>query len=124
MTEDKQVRVTVNVSHLRIGGHPFHMEEITYRQGDMLELPEDYAKHLGTSVTIHQKPQPEPTSVPNSEPEKEEEKLPDISAMNYNLALNLIAGTDNPDQLKIHLEAEKAGRSRKTVIEAIKTKLG
>jgi len=133
------VKVEVQVSHLRIGGHEFHPDEVTYRRRDKLTLPENYAVRLGTSVRIISAPVPEPDpaepeSDPGEEtseeaPAEEPEPLPDpavlvdLSLMNIKEVIELIETTDKISILEAFLEAETAGKNRKTVIEALKTKL-
>ena len=88
------VKVEVQVSHLRIGGHEFHPDEVTYRRGDELTLPENYAVRLGTSVRIILAPEPaEPEEEPETEPSTA--VMVDLETLNAENVKKIIEDTDD-----------------------------
>ena len=116
------VKVEVQVSHLRIGGHEFHPDEVTYRRGDELTLPENYAVRLGTSVRIILAPEPaEPEEEPETEPSTA--VMVDLETLNAENVKKIIEDTDDREVLEAFHEQEEAGKNRKTVTDAIIAKI-
>jgi hypothetical protein len=123
------------IGTLAFDGNIFH-------KGDIFETVDVMAAHLveHKSATEYIIPEPEAPEAPKAteEPEPEEVEQPeepelpeqpdnaameDLSGMNVREVTDLVKSIDDPDVLEGLLEQEQAHDNRKTVIEALESKL-
>lgn len=102
---------------------------LTFKRGETFETSDEMAEHLLKHRLVT-----EPTTIQeipeDLEPERDSgEEAPDTAVMvdletlNFKEALELIETINNKETLESFLEAEQEGKNRKTVIQALKTKL-
>ncbi|MBC2746200.1 MAG: hypothetical protein HF975_04190 [ANME-2 cluster archaeon] len=100
-----------------------------YHRGDIFEVNDEMAEHLLehglVTVAI---PEPEPIPEPEKEPDfgvvtPNPAALTDLSLMTVREVTELVKQMDDRPVLEAWLEAERDGSNRKTVVEALETKL-
>lgn len=114
----------------------------TYNRGQKFDAEDDMAKHLlghRLATEYISRPIPQPTleqdimeeDMPEQAPEPEETAeeimpdpaaLEDLSLLNIQEVKEVIDDTNNPDTIQAYMEAELAGKNRKTVLEALESK--
>lgn len=122
------------------------IDNVRYHKGDIFEIDDEMADHLifhNLAKEVIPKPVFEPQVKGEAEPgfesedppletgtvdEPPESELPneipeDISLMNIPEVLDYLDTVEDTDSLEGLLEAEKLGKNRKTVVEAIEDKL-
>jgi hypothetical protein len=112
------------IGTLAFDGNIFH-------KGDIFGTVDVMAAHLveHKSATEYIIPEPEAPEAPKATEEPELPEQPDnaamvdLSKMNVREVTDLVKSTDDPDVLKGLLEQEQAHDNRKTVIEALESKL-
>jgi hypothetical protein len=109
-------------------------DDHTYHRGDQFEAPDEMADHLIKHGLVRvviptPEPTPEPISVDEPEPEAESETglstaaMVNLETLNTQDVKKIIEDTDDREVLEAFHEQEESGKNRKTVTDAIITKI-
>jgi hypothetical protein len=110
--------VICHTGTLAFDGHTFHKD-------DIFETSDAMAAHLieHKLAALHTIPEPEAPEVTEVPEQPDNAAMLDLSAMNVREVTDLVKSIDDPDVLIGLLEQEQAHDNRKTVIEALESKL-